>query len=76
MYIRRFDGALFIRADRDAEIDNLSYSCGLHGVSSALIRSWMKLNVKTLSQVTWRDGGGGDGRDSGKCRRKMGRRGG
>lgn len=24
-----FDGALFIRADQDAEIDDLYYSCGL-----------------------------------------------
>lgn len=37
MYIHPFDGALFIRADQDAEIEDLYYSCGLHGVSSAVI---------------------------------------
>jgi len=33
--IYHFDGALFIRVGRAAEIYNLYYSCGLRGVSSA-----------------------------------------
>lgn len=37
MYIHPFDGALFIREDQDAEIHDLYYSCGLHGVRYAAI---------------------------------------
>lgn len=35
VYIQHFDGALFIRADPDAEINDLHCSCGLLGVSPA-----------------------------------------
>lgn len=48
VYVHHFDGALFIRADRDAEIDNLYYSCGLHRVCWYRFQRWIKIKFKEL----------------------------
>lgn len=50
VYIHRFDGALFIRADWDAEIDDSYCSFGLH--RHTVFRDGQNWILKTLSQVT------------------------